>query len=105
VLGRHTTQKYFNWFVQDTWQIGDRLTFRPGLRSEQQKNVGTVRDFTWKNTYAPRIGVTYDPTGSSKSKIYANWGRFYAKVPNDLAARALSADAGLSAADFFAATV
>ena len=31
-------------------------------------------------------------------KIYGNWGLFYTKVPNDLAARALSADAGVSRA-------
>jgi outer membrane receptor protein involved in Fe transport len=105
VLGRHTTQKYLNWFVQDTWQIGDRLTFRPGLRYEQQTIEGTVKDFTWKNNFAPRIGATYDPTGSGKSKIYANWGRFYAKVPNDLAARALSADSGISRADYFDANL
>jgi outer membrane receptor protein involved in Fe transport len=105
VLGRHTTQKYFNWFAQDTWQVGDRLTIRPGLRYEQQKIVGTVKSFTWKNNYAPRLGVTYDPTGSGKSKIYANWGRFYAKVPNDLAARALSADAGISRADYLDANL
>jgi len=105
VLGRHTTQKYFNWFAQDTWQLGDRLTIRPGLRYEQQKIVGTVKSFTWKNNYAPRLGVTYDPTGSGKSKIYANWGRFYAKVPNDLAARALSADAGISRADYLDANL
>jgi hypothetical protein len=105
VLGRSTTQKYFNWFAQDTWQVGDRLTFRPGLRYEQQKIVGTVKDFTWKNNWAPRIGVTYDPFGDSKSKVYANWGRFYAKVPNDLAARALSADSGISRADYFDAAL
>ena len=105
VLGRHTTQTYFNWFVQDNWQIGDRLTVRPGLRYEQQKIVGTVKDFTWKNNYAPRIGATYDPTGSGKAKVYANWGRFYAKVPNDLAARSLSADAGISRADYFDAAL
>ena len=34
-------------------------------------------------------------------KIYGNWGLFYARVPNDLAARALSADAGISRADYF----
>ena len=105
VLGRTTTQKYFNWFAQDTWQIGDRFTFRPGLRYEQQKIVGTLTDFTWKNNYAPRIGATYDPAGNGKSKIYGNWGRFYAKIPNDLAARALSADAGISRADFFDANL
>jgi hypothetical protein len=34
-------------------------------------------------------------------KIYGNWGFFYSKVPNDLAARALSSDAGVSRADYF----
>ena len=33
--------------------------------------------------------------------MYANWGRFFARIPNDLAARALSADAGISRADYF----
>jgi hypothetical protein len=105
VLGRATTQKYFNWFAQDNWQVSDRFTFRPGLRYEQQKIVGTLADFTWKNNFAPRIGATYDVTGNGKSKVYGNWGRFYAKVPNDLAARALSADAGISRADFFDANL
>ncbi|HEY3162464.1 MAG TPA: TonB-dependent receptor [Vicinamibacterales bacterium] len=105
VLGRSTEQTYLNFFAQDNWQIGDRLTFRPGVRYEQQEIVGTLKKFKWDKNWAPRIGVTYDPTGSSKSKVYANWGRFYAKVPNDLAARALSADAGISRADFFDANL
>ena len=105
VLGRSTTQKYFNWFAQDNWQVNDRFTFRPGLRYEQQKIVGTLADFTWKNNFAPRIGATYDVTGNGKSKVYGNWGRFYAKVPNDLAARALSADSGISRADYFDANL
>jgi hypothetical protein len=105
VLGRSTTQKYFNWFAQDTWQIGSHLTFRPGLRYEQQKLVGTLKEFTYKNNYAPRIGATYDVTGSGKSKLYGNWGRFYAKVPNDLAARELSADSGITRADYFDAAL
>jgi hypothetical protein len=105
VAGRTTTQKYFNWFAQDTWQIGSHFTFRPGLRYEQQKIVGNLKEFTWKNNYAPRIGATYDPTGTGKAKIYGNWGRFYAKVPMDLAARALSADSGISRADYFDANL
>ena len=34
-------------------------------------------------------------------KVYGNWGFFYSKIPNDLAARALSSDAGVSRADYF----
>jgi len=105
VAGRTTTQKYFDWFAQDTWQVGSHLTLRPGVRYEQQKIVGTLKEFTWKNNYAPRLGATYDPSGSGKAKIYGNWGRFYAKVPMDLAARALSADSGISRADYFDANL
>jgi hypothetical protein len=37
--------------------------------------------------------------------VYGNWGRFYARMPNDLAARALSADDGISRADYFDANL
>jgi outer membrane receptor protein involved in Fe transport len=47
---RTTLQKYYNFFVQDSWKIGSRLTFNPGLRYEQEKLVGTIiDDFTMKN--------------------------------------------------------
>jgi hypothetical protein len=97
---RETEQQYFNFFVQDTWRLRN-LTVRPGLRYEQQKLVGNAADFKWSGNWAPRIGATYDVTGTGRSKIYANWGRFFARVPNDLAARALSADAGVTRDDFF----
>ena len=77
----------------------------PGLRYEQQKLVGNPDDFTWSGNWAPRLGATYDPTGTGRSKIYAIWGRFFARMPNDLAARALSADAGVTRDDFFDAAL
>jgi outer membrane receptor protein involved in Fe transport len=99
---RTTTQKYYNFFVQDSWKITDRLTVNPGIRYEQQKLAGTlVDDFSLKNNWAPRIGVVYDVLGNGRSKLYGNFGMFYARVPNDLAARALSADDGVSREDFF----
>jgi hypothetical protein len=103
--GRSTTQHYVSFFVQDTWRIGNRLTVRPGIRYEQQKLIGTLADFTWDGNWAPRIGATYDIIGNGRSKIFANWGRYFAKVPNDLAARALSADAGVTRADYYDAAL
>jgi hypothetical protein len=98
---RSTSQDYWSAFVQDTWKVGDRLTIKPGIRYEQEKLNGTlVQDFQLKNNWAPRVGVTYDPAGSGKSKLYGSYGIFYQRVPNDLAARALSADAGIGA-DYF----
>jgi outer membrane receptor protein involved in Fe transport len=100
--GRSTEQTYYNFFVQDSWKVSDRLTINPGIRYEQEKLAGTLVDnFELKNNWAPRIGVIYDPIGNGRSKLYANYGRFYARIPNDLAARALSADDGVSREDFF----
>jgi hypothetical protein len=102
---RQTEQNYFSFFLQDTWQAGTRLTIKPGLRYERQQLVGNLEDFTWSGNWAPRLGATYDPTGEGRWKVFGNWGRFFAKVPNDLAARALSADAGVTRADYFDAAL
>ena len=99
---RTTLQKYGTFFVQDSWTIGDRLTINPGVRYEQEKLAGTIiNDFQMKNNWAPRIGATFDVAGNGATKIYGNYGRYYARIPNDLAARALSADDGITRADYF----
>ncbi|MGE5815599.1 MAG: TonB-dependent receptor, partial [Acidobacteriota bacterium] len=95
---RSTRQVYLSFFAQDQWNVTDRLTILPGIRYEQQDLKGTLVDsFKLQNNWAPRIGVTWDPSGRDRWKIYGNYGIFYTRVPNDLAARALSADAGVGA--------
>jgi hypothetical protein len=61
--------------------------------------------FTWTNNWSPRLGATWDIKGDGKSKLYVSFGRFFAKIPNDLAARALAADAGISRGDYFDAAL
>jgi hypothetical protein len=103
---RPTTQDYYNFFVQDSWRVGSRLTINPGLRFEQEKLAGTLVDnFELKNNWAPRIGATFDATGDGRTKVYGNWGRYFARIPNDLAARALSADDGFTRGDYFDANL
>ena len=98
---RETNQQYTAVFVQDTWRIGSRLTINPGLRYEQQTLQGTeVDDFTLDNNWAPRVGATFSLTSDGKGKAYGHYGRYFARLPNDLAARALSADQ-LITADYF----
>jgi hypothetical protein len=102
---RPTTQHYSAVFVEDAWRIGNSLTIRPGVRYEQEKMSGTiVQDFTLKNNWAPRVGVVWDPTSSGRAKVFGNYGRYYARVPNDLASRALSSDASITA-DYFDANL
>jgi hypothetical protein len=107
---RQTEQQYLSFFVQDKVDIGNRVTVSAGVRYEQQKLVGgelcpdqpdSRCNFKWDGNWAPRLGVIIDPTGEGRAKVYGNWGRFFAKIPNDLAARALDADAGITRGDYF----
>jgi hypothetical protein len=100
--GIETAQKYWNLFVQDSWKAGSRLTINPGLRYEQETLDGAqVKGVGLKNNWAPRIGAAYDATGDGKTKVFGNWGRFYARLPNDVAVRQLSADESTTRADYF----
>lgn len=101
---RDTSQDYTVWFAQDTYRI-QRLTANGGVRWEQQELHGNLTDFTLDSNYAWRIGGTYDLLGNGRTKVFAHGGRFYSKIPNDLAARALSADAGVTRADYFDANL
>lgn len=101
---RDTSQDYTVWFAQDSYRIR-RLTVNGGVRWEQQELHGNLTDFTLDSNYAWRIGGTYDLLGDGKTKVFAHGGRFYSKIPNDLAARALSADAGVTRADYFDANL
>lgn len=111
-----TTQTYWSLFVQDSWKATDRLTVNAGLRYEEQTLVGTlaqlgttdgqfIDDFRLSGNWAPRVGAVYDVLGNGRSRLYANWGRFFARVPNDIAARVLSSDEGISRADYFDANL
>jgi hypothetical protein len=102
---RDTSQNYLSFFVQDSWKPARGLTINPGLRYEHQHLTGTLADLSLGNEWAPRIGVTWDPSNRDKMKVYGSWGWFYTRMPNDLAARALSSDAGVSRADYFDANL
>jgi outer membrane receptor for ferrienterochelin and colicin len=82
--------RYHSGFLQDSWTIGRHLTIKPGIRFEQQQMHGEFLHYTFAHNWAPRIGVIFDPTGQRKSKFFANWGRFYEKIPSDISIRAFS---------------
>ena len=84
--------RYYSGFIQDAWTIGRHLTIKPGIRLEEQQMHGFQGGlkYVFAHNWAPRIGVIYDPTGQRKSKFFANWGRFYEKIPTDIAVRAFS---------------
>ncbi len=85
-----TTTKYNAGFIQDSWTLGKKLTLKPSLRFEQQEMSGGAIRYVFAHNWAPRIGVIYDPTGTHTQKFFANWGRFYEKVPSDISVRSFS---------------
>jgi outer membrane receptor protein involved in Fe transport len=105
-VSRDIPQTYTNFFGQDSWAVGNRLTINAGVRYEAEKMSGTIiKDFELKDNWAARLGAAYDLTGDGRTKVYGNYGRFYARIPLDLAARALSADDSFTRGDYYDANL
>lgn len=92
-----TDTRYNAGFIQDSWTFG-RITFQPGMRFEQQKLIGIDEQYTFAHNWAPRLGIIIDPFNDRKTKIFANYGRFFEKVPLDIAVRSLSVETSLTGA-------
>jgi hypothetical protein len=87
--------KRFAFFVQDRWSPTSRLTVTLGLRFDRQQPyyAASVRDpllteifqprateetvLLTSNKLVPRVGVSFDPVGDTKSVIKGFYGRYY----------------------------
>jgi hypothetical protein len=64
--------------------VTPRLTLNLGLRAEHERipnfgerGVKNPIEFNYGDKIAPRLGVTFDPTGDATWKIYGSYGRYY----------------------------
>ena len=73
-------------FLQDTFNATDRLSFNVGVRSERFAHIATdgTNIFTFDWTLAPRLSVSYDPTGNGRQRISAFYGKYYDPIRNNL---------------------
>ena len=81
--------------MQDSWRAASNFTINAGVRWERQK-IGdrageTAIDLT--DNWAPRLGVVWDFARNGRSKLFANWGRFYESIPMDINIRAFGGEA------------
>jgi outer membrane receptor protein involved in Fe transport len=81
-------------FVQDSWNVLDRVTLNVGLRFDTQTlyGAGDVVALTFPHEWSPRVGLIWDPTQQGRSKLYASYARYYENVPLDLAVRAFGSE-------------
>jgi hypothetical protein len=84
------------WYIQDSWQLSDRMTVNVGLRSEVFKNYNSLGEvFVDADAeIAPRLGATYDLNGDGRTLLSAFWGRYYMPI-------AANTNIRLSGAEFF----
>ena len=81
------------WFLEDRWQITDNFLLSLGVRNDQftnKNNFGTTY-MDAKDQWAPRIGASWDVFGDSSFKLFANAGRYFLAMPNNVAIRGASA--------------
>ena len=83
---------YNQYYAQDTWEMtpGFRLSY--GLRFETQKQEDfqgkTFMKFDNFKDYAqPRLGFTWDINNDGKSKLSANYGSYFERIPQRVAIR------------------
>ena len=75
----HAKARKVSAFVQDSWEISDRLTVNPGLRYSSWR--GTLPNvpglvFNPKNHFEPRIGLSFDLLGDNTTALKAHYGRY-----------------------------
>jgi hypothetical protein len=97
VLARYTARTVttdVGGFAQDSWSIFDKVTLNFGFRYDAQIIYGadTTLGLTLPNQWSPRIGVVYDFTQSGRSKLFANYARYYEGIPLDMADRSFPSE-------------
>jgi hypothetical protein len=85
-------------YLQDSYTPTDGLTVNFGLRWEGQhlgvKDSPDAPFIDLKSNWAPRVQAIYDWTKQGRSKVSANWGRFYENIPLDIGDRAFGLERG-----------
>ncbi|WP_426174223.1 TonB-dependent receptor [Massilia sp. TWR1-2-2] len=84
-LARPTSEQSAQ-YIQDHYQVTDRILLDLGLRREQFTNYTSTGDafISQRNMIAPRLGATWDYNGDGSLKLFANAGRYHLPVPSNL---------------------
>jgi len=85
-----TTGRSQSAYVNDSWTINKYVTVNAGLRWQQERVIGEEANYTFTDNWSPALGVTIDPIGDRKNKLWFSFGRYNYNLPLDLAERSLT---------------
>ncbi|MEO5566546.1 MAG: TonB-dependent receptor [Luteimonas sp.] len=81
--GGATTTVADAFYVEDIWNVTDRLLLNLGLRWDSFENkVGNKTFLKDDGMISPRLGFSYDMQGDGSTKLFGNLGRYYLPVTN-----------------------
>ncbi len=81
-------------YVEDSWQISDNFLAYLGVRNESFENfnadgvIFAKKDDTW----APRLGFSWDVNGDATTKVFGNAGRYYIPIMSNTNVRLSGAE-------------
>jgi Carboxypeptidase regulatory-like domain/TonB dependent receptor len=86
--------KSYSAYLQDSWKVTPYFTLNLGVRYELQDVQDRFEESAFKldKNWAPRLGFIWDVSKNGKSKFYANYGRFYENIPQDINIRAFGGE-------------
>lgn len=69
-------------YIQDAWDVTDRLSLQLGLRAEKFSNMNAAGEVFVETDYdlSPRLGFTYDLFGDRTTSLKGFFGRYYIPI-------------------------
>ena len=81
--------RYSAGYGNEVYSPNRYVTVNAGVRWEQQAYGGSLLTYHWQDNWSPRLGITVDPLGDQKSKVFFNYARYQNPLPLDAAIRQL----------------
>ena len=96
------TLKNSAYYLEDSWQMSDNFLIYAGIRNESFRNNNAAGQPFIKvdDTWAPRLGFSWDVKGDSTFKVFGNAGRYYIPVMGNTNMRLAGAE--LDYTDYYA---
>lgn len=78
--------KYMATYAQDTWEMSPGLRLSYGARFESQEIINnegkTALKFNdFQDLIQPRVGLTWDPYNNGRTKLSANFAKYFVAIP------------------------